>query len=387
MRKNSESDRVKFLSNWQDNHKYFDMLRLLASLSRLFSENTVPYLDYRLAENLFCKYFMAVNDARSCTAYDARLGALGVGIKTFILKNGSDSIEKVAEFNKLSDTLKDLSGVDLAYKLGEYRNARIQFADDTFGVNSSVYHIVGRMEGNLRLFNCNYDKISLGNIRVLKDSKKGFEFSDGLNNYIFNRSKSVLMKRFSVKSNYKDLPVEIMENPLDFLEQASHCVQPQILMPKKKGVDYVVLPLYTTRTRTVPEKSGLNQWNAGGRKRNENEVYISVPAMIHQKWPKFFPGRDQQFRLQLPDGKYLYAKICQDGAKALMSNPNSALGEWILRKVLKKGVGELVTMLDLDLVGIDSVIINKLHKKDPDGVEIFSISFSDDYESYEDFLM
>ena len=74
-----------FLSNWRNNSTYFEMLQLMASISRLFSESATPYLDYRLAENLFCKYFNAQNDARSCTAYDARLSHLGIGIKTFIL--------------------------------------------------------------------------------------------------------------------------------------------------------------------------------------------------------------------------------------------------------------------------------------------------------------
>ena len=70
-----------FLTNWRHNTTYFEMLRLMASISHLFSESHTPYLDYRLTENLFCKYFEAHNDARSCTAYDARLARLGIGIE------------------------------------------------------------------------------------------------------------------------------------------------------------------------------------------------------------------------------------------------------------------------------------------------------------------
>ena len=102
MSKHSYNNLSAFLKKWQDNVKYFNMLRLMAQLSKLFSENDTPYLDYRLTENLFCKYYKAVNDARSCTAYDARLVHVGIGIKTFILKgNGDYSVEKIAEFNKL----------------------------------------------------------------------------------------------------------------------------------------------------------------------------------------------------------------------------------------------------------------------------------------------
>lgn len=42
---------ASFLENWTKNDKYFEMLRLMAQLSRLFSESKTPYLDYRLTEN------------------------------------------------------------------------------------------------------------------------------------------------------------------------------------------------------------------------------------------------------------------------------------------------------------------------------------------------
>ena len=34
---------------------------------------------------------------------------------------------------------------------------------------------------------------------------------------------------------------------------------------------------------------------------------------------------------RIPNGSYLRAKVCQDGNKALMTNPNSNLGKWLLR--------------------------------------------------------
>ena len=68
MRKDMGSDFTRFVNGWEKNSQYFDMLALIASLSKLFSDNTIPFLDYRITENLFCKYFNAINDARSCTA-------------------------------------------------------------------------------------------------------------------------------------------------------------------------------------------------------------------------------------------------------------------------------------------------------------------------------
>ncbi len=384
-----EDYRVKFLEKWQSNEQYFDMLVLLSSLSNLFSDNSVPYLDYRVAENLFCKYFNAINDARSCTAYDARLGILGVGIKTFGIKKGS-STEKIAEFNKLKPQLDVLSGKSLAVQLAQFRNERIEFANNTFDVSDSVYHIVGRCEGGLQIFNTPYEKINIDDIHAVKDNKTSLSFVSGGEFYNFNKSKSVLMKRFFLPKEYKYVPVEILEDPLQLL---SELLRKQTKELKKaclqKGVDYVVLPLYSTRGKVahVQEKAGLNQWNASGRKRDENEVYIPIPAKIHKEYPDFFPTKDEPFELQLPHGESLSAKICQEGGKALMSNPNSALGEWILRKVLKKKPGELVTMEDLNRFGVDSVYIEKKHRKNDSGCEVFLISFTTStYESYQNFF-
>lgn len=393
MQKYSINNLTSFLINWENNTNYFEMLRLMAQLSKLFSESEVPYLDYRLAENLFCKYYNAMNDARSCTAYDARLGQLGIGIKTFILKgqNGDYSVEKIAEFNRLKKHLNGLTGKELAIQIAKYRNERMQFANNQYDVNETQYHIVGRIEGMLRLFNTAYDEVDIEKIHLIKDDDTSCYFHDEKNEYIFNKSKSVLQKRFIVPEIRKDIAVDILEDPLELLESffSNKKQQSAITRKRKKGIDYVVLPLYSyTKSKGffVPEKSGLNQFNAGGRKRNEFEVYIPVPKAIHDNYPDFFPSRDIPFSLILPNAKSISAKICQDGGKALMSNPNKALGEWLLKKVLKKKTFEIVTIDDLDRLGFDSVCIENMHCNDADGKRMFRIFFTDINENYQSFI-
>ena len=381
----------QFIETWQNNSDYFKSLQVMAGLSRLFSESDVPYLDYRVVENMFCRFYNAVNDARSCMAYDARLGCLGIGIKTFILKNDA-SVEKIAEFNKLRPELNGLQGKDLAVKLGKFRNDRMEFADNTYSVSLSKYHIVGRNSGLLRIFNAEYERVDIDNIHNVRTSQSGITFDDGRNEYYFNVSKSVLQKRFYTPHNYKDIPITIIDDPLEYIfslipAEESGIVKPLTILPAPiKGIDYVVLPLYSSRGKhkEVPPKSGLNQWNAGGRARDDNEVYIPIPIEIRRKYPNFFPNRETPFVLELPDSKRLHAKVCQDGGKALMSNPNSDLGEWLLRKVLKKRPGELVTMSDLLRIGIDSVMITK-RKNGDEGMEVYGISFFDTPESYDSF--
>jgi len=156
-----------------------------------------------------------------------------------------------------------------------------------------------------------------------------------------------------------------------------------------KGYDYVILPLYSRRGGKlhIPERSGLNQWNAKGRPRDANEVYIPIPISVHRMFPDFFPSRDTAFELILPDGTSISAKVCQDNGKALMSNPNAVLGEWILRKVLRKPVGEIVTIDDLNIYGIDSIKIVSTHKNNIMGEPVFKIIFTDtDYENYTTFI-
>lgn len=340
------------------NEKYFSMLGLMASLSNLFSDSDIPFIHYRITENLFCKYFGAINLSRTDTAYDAKLGDIGVGIKTFTLPNAY-SKEKIAEFNAFAPLLRSIDGIDLALKLADFRNERMKIANDLYGIKSSLYHIIGRRNESLHVFNTDYDFVDKEKIKVLKSNEKSLHFSDGKNKYTFNRSKTVLMKDFYLPEDALKINIDIIKDPFHLLESLlSEKSNIEIVMPKEQ----VLLPLFSEKHgyKYVPEKSGLNQWNASGRARDENEVYIPIPASIHKEKPYFFPDRNTIFTLILPDGTEMKAKVCQAGGKALMSNPNKALGKWILRKVLHKKPDHLVTYDDLIIAGFDSIIITKI---------------------------
>lgn len=80
---------------------------------------------------------------------------------------------------------------------------------------------------------------------------------------------------------------------------------------------------------------------------------------IHKKYPNFFPNRDEEFSLKIPTGEVFNAKLCQDNSKALMTNPNKALSDWLLRKIFQLKEGEIATYERLNLLGFDSVIVSK----------------------------
>ncbi len=358
------------MKEWQNASDYKSMLTLMGSLSGLFSDSDIPFIYYRATENIFCKYLGAKNLARDDSAYDARLGNVGVGIKTFQLKNGR-SVEKIAEFNALSTQLRPLNGEDLMLKLAEFRNERMQVANDLYGITDSEYHIIGRSIGQLEVFDSPYDKVDINTLKIISENDKSLHFKDKNHIYTFNRSKSVLMKQFIVPDNKLILPVSIIEDPYELLEKLINKKVIPTLQTRTAGREYVVLPLFSTKgvkeakERYVPERSGLNQWNADGRPRHPNEVYIPVPIKIRNEHEGFFPSRDVEFTLHLPDDKtVMSAKICQDGGKALMSNPNKALGEWILRKVLHLKERELLTYDRLLASGFDSLVVIKNSERD-----------------------
>ncbi|WP_047246934.1 restriction endonuclease [Maribacter thermophilus] len=382
----------------KDIDQYCSYLRAIGAFSNLYSSSDKPFIQYRVAENAFCKAFDAKNLARADVAYDAVISGFGIGIKTFIL-SGNSKIEKVAEFNSLSIELRNLKGLELANRLSDYRNERISFADRAYGIDKRIYHIVGRDKGVIKIFEVGYDLIDKASIEIISENKSSLKFKDLNNEYNFNFSKSVLMKRFVVPEDCIEIDVEIIDEPIEALLDLTSkkvelltdnlrvsnltLLEDEELIP---GKDYVILPLYSPNAKNknkepiVPLKSQLNQWNAGGRDRDPGEVYIAIPKIIHELAPGFLPKSNVVFTLKVPSGEALNAKVCQAGDKALMTNPNNAMADWMLRKVLNLQPRELLTYSKLKNVGYDSVKITKITNAE------FLIDFAqlDEYENFLD---
>lgn len=366
----------------ENNGNYLKLLSAVSKLSGLFSESAIPYINYRVAENLFCKCFDAKNLSRSDTAFDAEINSVGIGLKTFTC-NSNISNEKIAEFNSLSRILNDYKGLDLAIKLSEFRNERINLANRLYNIDKSIYHIVARKEKELLLFETDYEVIDISKIKSVKSTKSSLQFEDGKNSYNYNFSKSTLFRKFLIPENAYRLPIEIIEDPYSLLLDIFK--EKELISSKtnlQKGINYVVLPLYGlqkgTKEKFVFTRSGLNQWNSAGRPRNNPEMYIPIPIKIHELYPNFFPRKDVKFNLKTPTNEILNAKVCQSKNKALMTNPNHALSDWLLRKVLKLKEGELATVEKLNELGFDSVIIIK---EDEQNYKI-DILKTDSYEQF-----
>ena len=116
---------------------YKELLTIIGSLSRLSSDSNIPYLYYRMAENIFCKAFNANNLARSDISIDAAKGNYGIGLKTFLYKNGC-CVEKIAEFNKQRKLFSNNENKDtrnLIETIADLRNERIKTTINITGVD------------------------------------------------------------------------------------------------------------------------------------------------------------------------------------------------------------------------------------------------------------
>jgi hypothetical protein len=297
-----------------------------------------------------------------------------------------------------------LTQEQIAIKVAQIRNDRIKADVSEYDIEiaNSYYHCLLRVPGGAIIHQEPYSYIDIANIHPIDPTKfkpiskfpSGVGspiFSDGKNIYSYSISKNVLYKRFDASTGinseiislsiYDDVFKKVLQwfkqSNKNFIAPRSVKSAQKIILPKKAylipGKDYVILPLYSTRNlknKKVGEKSGINQWNAAGRKRKFGEAYIPVPALIHEKFPNFFPKSETVFNLKLPNGKNEIAKICQEGGKALMTNPNDVLCTWLYKVIdpkaseseLQKRLHNKIpfTYQDLERIGKDSVRVKKI---------------------------
>ncbi|SDO03362.1 NgoFVII restriction endonuclease [Psychrobacillus sp. OK028] len=373
----------------EQRREYIKLLQTVGSLSNLFSDNEVPYLYYRAAENIFCRSLEAHNLSRGDITFDAMKDKVGIALKTFQHRNGR-CVEKIAEFNHAINYFQNESPNKIMEIVSCLRNDRIDLALRITDADEMIYHLVTRKEGSFEIHEEQLKKIDLDTLRLntTATTAKNIWFSDQYAEYKFSISKSTLYKRFITDNAVATFDVDILDNPFEFLlgEEAKNMYLSHESLEEQ--YEFVVLPLYSAQDGLVYPKSGLNQWNAkerSGKPRHEDEVYIPIPSWIHNRFEGFFPydkvtDHREPCTLILPNGQRLSAKVCQGGGKGFMSNPNRELGNWILQTVLQLPPRTLVTKVLLDSIGIDSVVVTKLDDL------VFRIDFAETgtYDEFEE---
>src|SRR5699024_7295953 len=160
------------------------------------------------------------------------------------------------------------------------------------------------------------DLVDINSIHIQKkQSKNTIRFTDKYNEYSYSLSKNTLLKRFYTQEQNKivTFEVDILENPFELLKSmqveiadtglTSESKENHIVLPfeipdsrliSESKENYIVLPLYSPNRGDVPQRSGLNQWNAQGRVRHPDEVYIPIPTWIHDTFDTFFAYAKQR---------------------------------------------------------------------------------------------
>lgn len=381
----------KFLE--KEKNDYIEFLKIFGALSGLFKDNQEgtnarkPYLYYRNHEQLFARVFDVEDLTRKDSAFDA-LGKwendrVGIGLKTWI-HTKNYTYQKVAEFNKLAPEviaplIENGTPEEVIEKVSELRNERIMLDKRLYKTDRDVYHFITRDDDLMNIVETSYDLIDIESLELIKSDGKTYTFKDKLHYYKFYKSKSVLLEQFDASQGevITQIPIKQFDDPFELIRM--------IELPKERNeiiYDEIYLPLYQDKKegRIVSNRSGVNMRHSKSKNKGSNtlrpeyEIEVRISTWIHHIFPKFF-GIDafnedeikdenlNDFDLIVPDGRILKGRVKQAKGKSLQTNPQGALGEWILKDVLGLENREVVTWELLDKLGIDSVKITKVDNK------------------------
>lgn len=389
-----------------EKQEYIKFLKIFGALSALFKDTTEgsnahkPYLYYRNHEQLFARVFSVEDLTRKDGAFDMLLHynskRIGIGLKTWIHTNDI-TFQKVAEFNKASSQINYDNPEEAIRKVAELRNDRLKLGQRLYNTTKDVYHFITRDDNVMNIVESNYDLIDIESVQLLKNNDKTYEFKDKYNNYKFYRSKSVLLKEFNATHGeiIEKIDIKQFDDPFKLLEMIQ--IQKTVEVPIKQEI---YLPLYQDKKEgmIVTSSSGVNirhgksKTKGTDRPRPEYEIEVRISTWIHHIFPNFFGlnAFDENdiknielnnFNLILPDDRILVGRIKQSNGKSLQTNPQGALGEWILKDVLGlTNREEIVSEELLDRLGIDSLKITKINDKN------FKITVAETY-AYEKFKL
>lgn len=385
----------------REKDEYIEFLKIFGALSGLFKDNQEgtnarkPYLYYRNHEQLFARVFDVEDLTRKDSAFDALAkfneDRIGIGLKTWI-HTKDKTYQKVAEFNKLAPEIimpliKNGTSDDVIRKISELRNERIMLDKRLYKTNKDIYHYITRDDDVMNIIETQYDLIDIDSLELISDGKT-YTFKDKYNSYKFYTSKSVLFKEFDASKGeiVEQIPIEQFDDPFELIRMINLSNDTFKVAEEKEsyGITYqeIILPLYQDRKEGpfVSPCSGVNIRHSKPKNKGSNtprpeyEIEVRISTWIHHIFPKFFGVnafdkneiKDRElndFDLNLPDGRVLRGRIKQDNGKSLQTNPQGALGEWILKDVLGLENKEIVTMEYLNNLGIDSLKIIKLNNK------------------------
>lgn len=411
----------------KERKEYIDFLKIFGALSGLFKDNKngtnadKPFLHYRNHEQLFARIFNVQDLTRKDSAFDvvAKIGEdnIGVGLKTWI-HTRDFTYQKIAEFNKLAPEeivplINHGSPEEVIHKVSELRNERIQLDKRLYNTKpkKDVYHNITRNSNVMNIVETPYDLVQLDSLVLKESNGKTFTFSDGLSNYKFYASKSVMLKEFDASSSnvIQSVPINQFDDPFKLIQTIQLPVRGEELSSKPE----LYLPLYSIlgsksrgdRRRGVPEGAGINKWHRKKEKNRRWDVEVRIPKWIHEEFNGWFFGHDfietqktakeeqseyllnnrdaerignrksrnyVDFKLKLPNGDIIEASVNGANGKNFQSKRSKDLGIWLLHVVFgmpfyvmeDDNFEQIITIERLKELDIDSVKLTMLDEKE-----------------------
>jgi hypothetical protein len=352
---------------FEEREKYKSLLKYAASENFRKSSNKkqIPLLDPKELEKIHCGVFKTVNLTEWSLPIDSHDNGIGISIKTF----GEISCsQKITELTKEGIYIKGISDINEAAKyIADYRNSKLNDMIKDYNLDKLIYHLITRKKGMFNIHEEILYPIDINSITNISKKNSSIYFQDKYNYYRYCLTKNTLFKNF------------ILDNPIDFIPikdkgRSYDDIYAEIVREESKTKinliskqhqlinEKIYLPLYsgTESGKYIPAKSQLNYRLGDKMGKSCNNVYLNVPNWIKSNFKNFFPKDKSIFKVILPNGDILDAKLSQSGLRALMSVPSTDLGEYILREVLcLKTAEESVTFENLSNIGFDSISLLK----------------------------
>ena len=258
----------------EEQEDYEDYLRMYGALSALFnqksSETGAPYLDSKFQETIYARCFKSEDVDIGNTPHDIRskFGSenIGIGLKTWL--SSKPSYQKVMQLKRYRTQIEPYQKQpeELAHVVSKIKNQRLITDYKRLGLNedTNIYHYVTRDAGKMLLSETSYPLVDMNRLKPGKLTTKSFTFSDGIKEYKYTFGDCEIWMRFSPEDKnttlLDTLDINIMDDPFAFLKNAFK-KEKGVYAPAKPKYDYLYLPLYSYKSKTVLKSSGLNTWN------------------------------------------------------------------------------------------------------------------------------
>src|SRR5699024_1177689 len=184
---------------------------------------------------------------------------IGIGLKTWI-HTRDYTFQKVAEFNKLAPIeihplIEEGDSNEVIKKISVLRNERIKLDKRQYGTENDIYHYITRDDHLMNIVESSYDLIQLDSLKLINETKSTYTFTDGLKNYKFYTSKSVLLEEFNASQAnvITQVPITQFDDPFELLGMIDLPVSMEC--PQKK-MYYIYLYTLTQKER-LKKNQGL----------------------------------------------------------------------------------------------------------------------------------